>query len=543
MITEEQKQELLKFKLNPVLFFEKVLGISTLEPYQKRTLMTVAENDYTVIKACHDVGKSFMGAGIVCWYMTCFPYSKAVTTAPTWNQVKNILWAQIRSMHSKSKMALGGRLNLADWHLTPNGDWFALGFSPRNELSSGEGQGTQSSFQGFHAESGDILILFDEATGIRPGVWDMAEGMMTSGNAKFVGIANPTSRTGKFFQCFNLPTYAKVSLSCFDSPNLIASNITNKAELIAELDYCRTLNDVDLQARLKGYAKPNAPLLATKWVIKNVLDWGIDHPLTLSKVLGEFPRAGSRDLIPLDVVEEAQRAVYEPQKHERRTIGVDVARFGKDSSVITARHGKKHVDKRALQKRDTGEVVGETYAMYREYGADVIVVDGTGLGGGVVDGLRELQRDGKIAATVEIREVQFGAAVKCDGPTDREGTNVCKHVACSKAKWANIKARMFDLLGKDLANGATLPNEDVYKVELPAIRYAFDSKGRMVIESKEEFQKRTGLKSPDHADSLALANFGNYDETTIGTFESKEAFDEEQWPKPLAASLTSGSEW
>jgi hypothetical protein len=143
---------------------------------------------------------------------------------------------------------------------------------------------------------------------------------------------------------------------------------------------------------------------------------------------------------------------------------------------------------------------------------DVIVVDETGLGGGVVDLLVEVRNAGvKIHSHVEIRGVQFGAGFDAESQ------------AAEKEKYVNVKARMFDLLARDMRTRIELMDEEVYQAELPSVQYSYDSKGRMEIESKDKFKKRTGRGSPDHADSLALANFGHYDELTVGSFTKGQA--------------------
>ena len=162
-------------------------------------------------------------------------------------------------------------------------------------------------------------------------------------------------------------------------------------------------------------------------------------------------------------------------------------------------------------------------------GADIIVVDETGLGGGVVDGLKDAVKEGKLPKKCEIRGVQFGAA--CEGDADKE-------------KYVNMKARMFGLLQKDMKDpvGLALLKESVYSEELPMIRYRYNTKGQMVIESKDEFKKRTGKKSPDSADSLALANFGNYDELSAGEF-SKAYSTTDSKDRPHAGGLNSSKNW
>jgi hypothetical protein len=527
------KSALENLQKNPELFFEKVLGVETLEEYQREVIRTVAANERTAVAACHDLGKSFLMARIVLWFASCFPYSKVITTAPTYNQVKNILWSEIRSAHSRAKLPLGGKLNLTDWQLSREGDWFAIGFTPKNEVQSGEGQGTQSSFQGFHAPY--LMVVFDEATGIPPGVWTMAEGLLTSANVKFVAIGNPTSRNSEFFRCFKSPAWSKVNLSCFNSPNLQANGLTDMAKIEAELETLKSMLDGEAQARMARYVAPKPYLLSAKWVMASIIKWGLKHPLTVSKIFGQFPEEGDDALMPLGIIEEAQRREYEVKESDRKTIGVDVARFGSDSTVIHAMHGRKVIKKKTMSKRDTVAVTGEVLALERDLGGvNVIVVDETGLGSGVVDMLNEAKRDGKTKA--EIRGVQFGAAVECDGPKD------CDHKDCDKARYANVKAKMFGLLGDDLKrqDGIALLDEAIYLEELPSILYGFDSKGRMVIESKDDYKKRTGRGSPDTADSLALANYGHYRTLSVGSFTGSSFYD---FAPPLAASIGALRKW
>lgn len=500
----------LSFQKAPKLFFHEVLGVEHLEDYQDMVIETVAREDRVAVAACHDVGKSFLMARIAMWFLNTRPNSKVITTAPTFNQVERILWSEIRAAHARAKFPLGGKLNMTDWTFNP--EWFALGFSPRNESNGGEGQGTQSSFQGFHAPGG-IMVIFDEATGIPHNIWTMAEGLLTQAKVKFVAIGNPTSSGSAFYSCFKDPAWAKIYLSCFDSPNLKANNINNIADLEREIQKVKALNDDEARKYLDSYKAPVPYLLTTKWVVASAKKWGIEHPLTVSKILGKFPQAGDNTLLPLGYVEEAQRRVVWPEVTDRKIIGIDVARYGTDSTELTALHGKKQLGRKALFKNDNVEVAGEAIAWARELwpneDIDVFVVDGTGTGSGVVDVLKR-----EVSDNTEVREVQFGAGVECDGPES------CEHKDCEKAKYETLKARMFGLLQADLKDeeGLSLIDDAVYLDELPTIRYSFDKKGRMVIESKDAYKKRTRRGSPDRADSLALANFGRYDELKAGSF-------------------------
>lgn len=529
-------EEVETFQKDPVLFFEVVLGI-TLEDYQKKIVQEIAENPRVAVSACHDVGKSFTMAGVVLWFLTCFPFSKVITTAPTYNQVKNILWSEIRSAYAKARYPLGGKMLMTEWQLSENGDWFAIGFTSRAEVTGGEGQGTQSTFQGFHGQGG-VLVIFDEATGIPYNIWTMAEGLLTQANVKFVAIANPTSRNSEFFQCFRSAEWTKINLSCFDSPNLIANGIVDMTALEAEYNLLRELPPIEQQARLKSYKVAVPYLLSTAWVMGRAIKWGLTHPLFLSKVLGRFPEEGDNTLIPLGVVEEAQYRNPLVLPSDRKTMGVDVARFGTDLSVLTYLNGPQFIWKKTLAKRDTMEVTGEVIAASKELGwPQVIVVDETGLGSGVVDALKEYVRDRTHGVTnVEVRGVQFGAAPKCD-------SQGCLHKTdCDKAKYVNLKAKMFGLLGESLRGTLNLPSGvdgEIYLDELPTILYAYDSKGRMVIESKDDYKKRTGRNSPDHADSLALANYGRFEESNVGAFSNAYT----KFKPPLASGLRERRKW
>ena len=520
----EELQAALLFAKRPEKFFTEILGVNTLEDYQLKVIRTVQENERTSIAACHDVGKSFLMARLAMWFLNTHPNSKVITTAPTFNQVERILWSEIRAAHLKSKWPLGGRLNLTDWSFSP--DWFALGFTPRNELTGGEGQGTQSSFQGFHAAH--LMVIFDEATGIPANIWNMAEGLLTSAHVKFVAIGNPTSQASEFYRCFKSPNWAKVYLSCFDSPNLKANRIYDKDCLRREVEKIQSLPDTEARSYLESYKVVVPYLLTAKWVVEQTRKWGIDHPLTVSKILGTFPQAGDNTLLPLGFVEAAQLRVYYPKPSDRKVIGVDVARFGTDSTVLTSLHGFKQLERREMFKRDTLEVTGEVINLSREMGgADIIVVDETGVGGGVVDLLKDAVNTGALPKTCEIRGVQFGAA--CEGPTEQE-------------KYVNLKARMFGLLSEALKGDLVLLSDSVYLEELPTVQYKYDKKGRMQIESKDEYKKRTGRRSPDSADSLALANYGLHDEMFAGNFTRDFAMEDNK-PKTMSGGLRSQKNW
>lgn len=516
-----------RFQSDAKHFITEILGVDSLEEFQKKVIDDAWKYERTAIRACHDLGKSFLMARIAITFLNVFPNSKVITTAPTFVQVEKILWSEIRGAVGKAKWPLGGRLNLTDWTL--GDEWFAMGFKPQNEATGGEGQGTQSTFQGFHAEGG-ILVIFDEATGIPTNLWNMAEGLLTQANVKFVAIGNPTSRGSEFYRCFKSRDWHKIHLSCFDSPNLKANGIRNKKDLEREIKKYKSLNDKEALEYVGRYKVTVPYLLTAKWVVQKAAKWGIDHPLTVSKILGEFPRASAKTLIALDFVEESQLRVYYPKESDRKIIGVDVAgaEEGSDATVLTGLHGKKQLSRRDITGEDTNGITGEILNDSREMGgADVIVVDKTGIGTGVVDNLHAEVGKG-LPKDCEIRGVHFGSANE-----DSEDIEL----------FYDLKARMFGLLRDDMKdpNGLALLNESVYAEEIPTINKDYNKKGQLVIESKKQYKKRTGRGSPDSTDSLALANYGRYDELKVGTFSDTNK--NKETPKTIAGGYKNRKAW
>ena len=510
------REHIEKIRRRPEIFFKEILGAPRLEAYHHRILSAFVEYDRLAIAATHAVGKTWVTARLALFFLFMFKNSKVITTAPTNRQVKKLLWGELRAAHKKSKIPLGGRLLQTE--LTISDEWFAMGFAPQQDAAEGKEQ-SGSSFQGFHADY--ILIIFDEATGVPADVWKMAEGLLTSGKiVKFVCIGNPTSRNSEFFKCFTAFEWKKIYLSCFDSPNLIANGITNIEELKAELAVMRSLSDDEKLERLKTYEQPISYLLSCRWVIERALAWGVEHPLFKSKALGQFPDLDDNVLIQIGEVETAFARERAPKPGMVRYVGVDVARFGEDSTVFTELLDYNQTRAKKMQKADAVEVVGEliNFLTSEYYGHDTkIVVDGTGVGGGVIDLLRERQREGLISRSWEIIEVHFGQSV--DPPERMDEQEEEKY----KQRFANLKALMFQHLADDIKTSLALIEDATYLSQLPSIMYKFDSKGRMLIESKDDYKKRTGMNSPDEADSLALANYGRHAGAVVGLFKKPES--------------------
>src|SRR3990167_9561178 len=347
LLSQSQAQIILKkSKQDPIFHIVNVQGVKSLHGYQaKKVIDAVMQYNRVAVKSCHDTGKTWMAAKLALWFCSSFEGAKVITTAPTWNQVKRLLWSEINAGHQNSSIPLGGKMLETECKIEP--DWFAVGFST-NKSGPGagtRGQGSNSTFQGFHSK--DLLIIFDEATGIHKNIWTQSEGMLTSAGVKFLAIGNPTTKASEFYKCFQDPAFKKVHLSCFDSPNLIASKITNILELQNEINRLRVMNDRERLEAIQKYPTPIPYLITTQWVVSMAFKWGITHPLFVSKVLGEFPEEDDHILMPLGLVEDAQRKQLDPNLQTPVgpiVIGIDVARYGGDATVFVKMIGDQVIE-------------------------------------------------------------------------------------------------------------------------------------------------------------------------------------------------------
>lgn len=498
-----------RLQKDPVLFIEEILGCLTLEKYQKKIAQAIEAHSKVAVRACHSVGKTFLMGRLALWFLYSHKPSIVITTAPTYRQVVKLLWGEIRKAWKASKTELGGQANLNEIKIDE--DWYAMGFSPQEKAGEGKEQ-KSSTFQGFHSRY--VMIIFDEACGISADVFKMAYGLISSGAiVKWVCIGNPTTRGSEFFKLFTKADWKGIKISCLDSPNMEANGLSSLEGIEEELNYLRRLTDDERLSRIEGYKKPSLDLLTAQWAMSCIYDWGLDHPLTLSKVMAEFPLTDDNVIIQYESIQKAIDREVPLVAGETRYIGVDVARYGTDNSVFTEIIGYKQTRKKTLSKLGNTELSGEllNFAndMYWQFDT-VIIVDGTGVGSGVVDISLENKKNNLFKGKVKIIEVHFGQSIELD---DKEKEREERKV------YHDLKAKMFYLLNQDLRDNLELLRDEIYEGQLPTVRFSINSKGKIVIESKDEYKARTGLKSPDEADSLALSNLGRYLAQNVGQFK------------------------
>lgn len=443
-------------QLSPSFFNHAILGGSFWSK-QEEIAISVRDNRYTTVRACHDVGKTYIASHIALWFLYTHPQSIVVTTAPTMRQVENLLWRELRSAHENATRRLGGEPLKTRLDLAP--DWYAIGAS----------SGDPDKLQGFHAASGDILIIVDEAAGVKEPAYEAIEGMMTSEKARMLLIGNPTSDTGSFRASHHSWEYAnKIHISAFDSPNFVNNGIETLDDLIeADLDKIEIVSPY---------------LVAPRWAKEKIDAWGVDSPMFQARVLGNFPSDSVNTVIPLNYIELASEDEHIEKikaKGGPLSLGVDPARFGSDETVITPRYGG-YIPTQEIYNRTSIPATAGHVLQYSSPRPVFIGIDVDGLGGGVYDILWEKKVDG----IVEIHN---------NGRALPDSTGLKFANLASQLWWT---ARLMFIAG-DLA----IPKDEKLAMQLSTRKYSFTSKG-LTIESKDEWSRRYKGKSPDRADSL-----------------------------------------
>ncbi len=398
------------------------------------------------VSSGHGIGKSSLISMVSDWGLSTMPDTKIVVTANTETQLRSKTWPEVSkwrrlSMTSKwFKTTATSVYSLSKGH---DNTWFADAI-PWSENNT-------EAFAGLHNEGRRIILIFDEGSAIAEKVFEVAEGALTDANTEIIWLVfgNPTRNSGRFRDIFGKYKHRWVTRQ-IDSRTVEGTN----KELIAE------------------------------WVKM----YGEDSDFVRVRVKGEFPRAGSMQFISSELVEQARARMPEAKLYDPLVMGVDVARFGDDETVICLRRGRdaKSVPWIHLRGKDNVEVADIVMNMAQKYNPDKIFVDGGGPGGGVVDILKRSRFD--------VMEVQFGASAGAMAAT-YEG----------EVLYANKRAEMWGKM-KDWLRGGMIPDDPNLATELTGVEYGYvmrDGVDKIQLEKKADMKKR-GLSSPDAADALAI---------------------------------------
>ena len=432
----------------------------------RRGLLNPNEAIQIATASGHGIGKSATVAWIILWAFCTFPDCRGVITANTETQIKTKTWAELGKWFNLAWFTRDHFTLTATALFSKDPDrerTWRIDMIPWSEKNP-------AAFAGLHNQGKRILLIFDEASEIADVIWETAEGALTDDNTEILWLVfgNPTRNSGRFKECFEGGRHAEFWHSRqIDSRTV---KVTNKSRF-------------------------------EKWIKA----YGLDSDFVRIRVLGQFPRVGEMEFFSASDIDGAMspdREVF-VDAFTPLALGVDVARFGRNNSVIFPRKGRdaRSIERRRYNGISTTELSNKVHDCFDEWRPDGIFIDGGGVGGGVVDQCR--------AQRLFVFEVQFGAKDSITGV----------NVDTTGHKYANMRAAMYGALREWLKTGL-IPYDPELREAMLAIKYTFNKADQIQLVSKEDLMDENSNLVLDDLDALALT-FGG----------------------PLARNLHAGSEF
>lgn len=426
---------------------------------QVQAMESVRDHRFTAIKACHGPGKSRLASRVAAWWMETHPAGSArvVTTAPTGDQVRAILWAEINNAANTAVargQAFRGRMNETEWKV--NNQLVAFGRKPSDY--------NPHAFQGIHARY--VLVILDEACGIIPHFWTAARALTTGEDCRILAIGNPDDPDSEFAKVCASDKWNVITISAFDTPNFTGEPVPPELAAV---------------------------LVGPTYVEDMRTEYGVDSPIYAAKVLGEFPLDSDDGVVAYSKLKRCSAPEPIPRTAEEQVpveLGVDLGAGG-DETVIQERRGMVVGRRWTTRTRDAMAATGLIVQAIRDTDATSVKVDVIGIGWGVVGRLNELVAEGKITCVI----IGVNVAESSAQPE--------KYARLRSQIWWEVGRRLVEDRGIDFSH---LPGEyrDKLFAQLSAPKYTHDSSGRIVVEPKDETKKRLG-RSPDNADALLLS--------------------------------------
>lgn len=477
-----------KYADDPVLWSREFLGIN-LWRAQREILYSLRDNRNTAVAAGHGVGKSFVAAIAVAWWVDVHPVDKTfvATTAPSTSQL-GIIWDQLRKIFALVEKRYKDELidHKLPGYITGDHKWKTEDGTLIGEARAPRIETIDAAFQGRHADY--LLAIGDEAVGLSQGHLEALGNIATGPANRQLLLANPTN-PGCFMATLwepRITTWHKMHISVFDSPA-----ITPDPEF--ELTPDMALSGMDYVDQMKE-------------------TWGESHAIYLSRVLGQWSFDAEDLVFTAENLAVAQDTVVVPHDDFFPEHGWDISGPGADYTVgyemrkgliwtvdpITGKKDKptdkegyhiRRIDKwnkmpLVTMDADKPSTASKINNHARERAASWVKVDSDGIGTSIVDGL------GSIDTPYTVLKYKGGWK-----PFD-------------EGDYVNSRAEMYFLLRDDMVLGRIDldPKDDTLITELSGIQYKEDNRGRLQIESKKEMKSR-GMKSPDHADACMYSRF------------------------------------
>jgi len=461
-------QKLTEWKRSPLSFVADCIKV-TPSSQQVEVLQAIGKENRITVRSGHGVGKDALASWISLWFLTTRPYAKVVVTAPTNRQLRDIFLSEISKWLRQSIVADEFIIRKDSiQHKEAPKEWWLRLISPSIRATKEEQGETLAGLHGDH-----LLIICDEASGIPDPTYIPLEGALTQQDNKVLLIGNMTKNFGYFYDThFHAGIQKDWKKFHFDSRE--SSNV-----------------------------KPEMPLYFER-------KYGLDSNVYRIRVEGNPPLQDDTTLIPLWAAQQCIDQEFEVAEDEPLYLGVDVARYGNDRSIILPRKGLKILPWETFRKLNTIDLGGFINQTYQELGAAGIGIDVIGVGAGVADWLEKRN-------IPNLYQVNVATA----------SSDITKYHRLRDELWC--KVRDICLLGKysfpDITvNGETETLAEQLVSELATVRYSFNSHGGVIVESKKDMKAR-GIDSPNIADALCITEYFANKSTRVFSKEKVEYYE------------------
>jgi phage terminase large subunit len=446
------QRKIREWRLDAVLFVREVFGVEP-DAWQVQALRAFSNQDNAKFRismqACVGPGKSAVLAWCGWNFLLCYGeignHPKGAAVSVTADNLKDNLWPEFSKWQSRSPILMQAfkwtkeRIFSVDHPET----WF---LSARSYSKSADPEEQGRTLSGLHSKY--VLALIDESGEIPTAVAKAAEQALSERDCSFGRIlqaGNPSSLDGLLYAA------------------------------------ATTLSDLWHVIRITGDPDdPNrSPRIDIEWARQQIKQYGRDDPWVMYSILGLFPPSSINALLgPDDVMKAiARNARKEDYEYVQKRLGVDVARFGADRTILGPRQGLRWFKPIEMRGVRTQEIVARVLLAHMNWKQEMDFVDGTGgYGAGVVDGLIVAGRS----------PFEYNASSKASDP-----------------RFYNLRAECWWRMAEAIKRGASLPEGVTgLQKELCAPTYTFKN-GKILIEDKDQIKKRLGF-SPDIADSYSM---------------------------------------
>lgn len=417
------------------------------DAWQLDVLEAFPTNPRQVMMACKGPGKTAVLAWLGWNFLLTRLHPKIAATSITATNLKDCLWTEMSKWRAKSAVlqqffeVTAERIFAKDHRET----WW---MSARSWPQTADPQALADTLAGLWADN--IMILMDEAGSIPPAVLATAQ----------VIIAN-AQQTGK------------------DAHVVLAGNTTTHEGALYDAAVKHRANWHVTEITADPDDPKRTPRIPIEFAREQIAEYGRDNPWIMVNFLAKFPKQGLNTLISADEVIAAQRRNYHPDMYAGfpKIMGIDVAQYGDDESVIFKRQGK--IAYPPLRMRDLSPLQGGPHVarIANEWGADSIQIDCSGGWGGA-------WHEYLVNSQYSALGVQFG------GKPSKEG------------RFANKRAEMYWDLCAWIKDGGHVPPTCPELVSgLSSMTYSYKN-GVMLLEDKKQIKARLG-RSPDLEDALA----------------------------------------